>query len=115
MADREGRRERLRLGRDEPVEGRPAVPDRALRWLAAYHLAPLLRVVAGLRQRLLVLYHVLGRLYDHDADRVVPGPAGPSRDLVELARLQQPRLRPVVLIQRGEQHRADRHVDPDAE
>ena len=46
MADREGRRERLGLGRDQPVEGRPAVPDRALRWLAAHHLASLLRIVA---------------------------------------------------------------------
>src|SRR6266511_1258687 len=41
-----------------------------------------------------------------------PGAPG---DLVELAGFEQPGLHTVVLGQSGEQHRADRHVDPDAE
>src|ERR1019366_7950999 len=42
---------------------------------------------------------------------VVSYPARPARDLVELARLQQPGLRPVVLGQGGEDDRPDGHVD----
>jgi hypothetical protein len=47
----------------------------------------------------------------------VSNPARPARpgDLVELAGPQHALLAPVVLGQRGEQHRADRYVDPDAE
>ena len=58
--------------------------DEALRRLLAHDLAALLRVVAGLGERLLVLDHVLGRLDDHRALVVVPGPPGPAGDLVEL-------------------------------
>ena len=115
VGDREAGRQRLGIGRDQPLEGRLAPGHEALRRLLADHLAPLLRVVAGLGQRLLVLDHVLGGLHHDPARRVEPGPARPAGDLVELARLQQPGLGPVVLGQRGEQHRADRHVDAHAE
>ena len=89
--------------------------DEALGRLAADHLAALLRVVAGLGERLLVLHHVVGRLDDDRAQRVVPGPAGATRDLMELARLEQPGAHTVVLGQSREQDGPDRHVDADAE
>src|SRR3712207_7820139 len=46
---------------------------------------------------------------------VVAGPSGAAGDLVELAHLQQPGAGAVVLGQRAEDDRADRHVDADAE
>ncbi len=101
--------QRLGFGRDEPFERRQAVPDAALGGFLADHLAPLLRIVPGLRQRAFVLDHMLGGLHDDVADRVVAGPPG---DLVELPRRQQPHPAPVVLRQGGEHHRADRHIDP---
>ena len=107
--------QRLRLGGDQPVERGLAPADRALRRLLADHLAPLAFVVAGLGQRPLVVDDVLGRLHDDGADGVEAGPPGPAGDLVELAGLQQPGPRTVVLGQSGEQHGPDRHVDADAE
>ena len=107
--------QRLRIGGDQLLEGvlRPA--DEALGRLLAHHLAALLRVVAGLGERLLVLDDVLGRLRDDEARRVEARAAGAARDLVELAGAQRAHPSAVVLGQRGEQHRADGHVDADAE
>ena len=84
VGDLEARGQRLGVGRDEPLERRLPPGHEALRRLLAHHLAPCLRVIAGLGQGLLVLHHVLGGL-DHDsAGRVVTGPAGPAGDLVKL-------------------------------
>src|SRR6202008_4519673 len=52
---------------------------------------------------------------DHEPARVEPGPPGAARDLVELARLQQPVVGAVELRQPREDDGADRDVDPDAE
>ena len=62
-----------------------------------------------------VLDRVLGRLHDDVAGRVEPGAAGAPGDLVELARLEQPVPGAVELRQPGEDDRADRDVDADAE
>ena len=67
-----------------------------LRWI----LRLLLRVVAGLATSRAFSIVVLGRLDDHVADRVEAGPARAPGDLVELARLEQPLARAVVLRQR---------------
>ena len=53
--------------------------DEALGRLLADHLAALLRVVARLGERLLVLDDVLGRLRDDEAGGVEAGPPGPAR------------------------------------
>ena len=53
----------------------------------------------ALAQRALFSIDVLGRLHDDVAGRVEPGAPGAAGDLVELARLQQPVLRAVVLRQ----------------
>ncbi len=67
--------QRLGVGRDQPVEGLLAPGDEALGRRLALHLAPLLRVVAGLGQRLEVVDLVVGRLDDDGARGVVAGPA----------------------------------------
>ena len=109
------RGERLGLGVDELAEARLAPGDEALRRLLRDPLAPLLRVVAHLVERLAVLRLVLGRLHDHGAGGVVARAARAPGDLVELAGGELAHPGAVVLGQRGEQHRADRHVDADAE
>src|SRR5436305_1053959 len=53
VADHEAGAQRLRVGGDQPLERRLPPGDEPLRRLLAHHLAPLLRVVAGLGQRLL--------------------------------------------------------------
>ena len=78
-------------GRDEPVERRLAPGHDAFGRLAAHDLAPLLRVVAGLGQGLLVVDDVLGCLPRPRPGGVEPGAPGAARDLVELACAQQPR------------------------
>ncbi len=105
----------LRLGRDQPLEGRLAPADKALRGLLALDPLELLGVVAGLGDPLGVLDIVLGGLHDDRPAGVVAGPPRAPGDLVELAGLEVAHLHPVVLGQTAEQHRADRHVDPDAE
>ncbi len=115
VADPETRRQRLRFGGDQPLEGGHSPGDESLGRPLADHPAPLLRVIAGLGQGALVLHYVLGRLHHHGAGGVVAGPAGPAGDLVELPRLQQPGLRPVVLGQGGEHYGADRNVDAHAQ
>jgi hypothetical protein len=87
MAHHETGPQRLRLGRDQPLEGWPAPPDGALRRLLAYYLAPLALVVASFGQRPLVIDDVLGGLHDDRAQSVEPGPAGATGDLVELPSL----------------------------
>ena len=115
MRDPEAGGQRLRIGGDQLLEGvlRPA--DEALGRLLADHLAALLRVVARLGERLLVLDDVLGRLRHDEARRVEARPSGAARDLVELAGAQRPHPGAVVLRQSREQHGADGHVDADAE
>jgi hypothetical protein len=119
VRDGEAARERLRLGGDEALEGGLAPGDHALGRLLLHHPAARQGGVAGLGQGLgkgfLVLDDVLGGLHDDPARHVEAGPAGAAGDLVELARLEQPRLLAVVLGQRGEDDGADRHVDADAE
>ena len=121
--------QRLRLGGDEALERRRPPRDEAGRRglaLAGLHgllhaLGPLGLVLdvrelrRGLALGRLVLDHVLGGLDHHGAGGVEAGPARPAGDLVELAGLEQAGLLAVELGQRGEQHGADRHVDPDAE
>ena len=58
---------------------------------------------------------MLGRLDDDVPGGVEAGPARAAGDLEELPGPQDPLPVPVVLRQPGEQHRADRHVDADAE
>ena len=120
VGDGEARGERLRLGVDEALEGRLAPGDRALGRLLLDDPPTGHRFVAaglgeGLGEGPLVVDDVLGCLDDDAARGVEAGPSRPSRDLVELADLQQPGLLAVVLGQRGEHDRADRHVDADAE
>ncbi|MPM30961.1 hypothetical protein SDC9_77514 [bioreactor metagenome] len=109
------RHQRLGGGRLQPLERLLGPRDEAVRGLLADHLAALLRVVAGLGQRPLVLDHVLGRLTDDVPRGVEAGPAGPAGDLVELPGLEQPVAGAVELRQPGEDDGPDRHVDPDAE
>ena len=114
------RGERLGLGGDEPLEGGLAPGDRPLGRLLLDDPPARQRVVAaGLGEGLgvgpLVVDDVLGRLHDDAARGVEARPPGPAGDLVELAGLEQPGLLAVVLGQRGEHDRADRHVDADAE
>jgi hypothetical protein len=105
----------LGLGRHQAVEGLVAPVDRPLGGLLAAVGAALLRVVPDLGERLVVRDVVLGRLDDDVAGGVVAGPPRAPGDLVELARLEVPGGRAVVLGQRGDEHRADGHVDADAE
>ena len=115
VVDPHPRDQRLGLGGDELVVGLLGPRHLAVGGLAALHLLALLRVVAGLGDGAGVVDDVLGGLHDDRAAGVEPGPAGAPGDLVELARLEHPLARPVELHQPGEQHRADRHVDADAE
>ena len=115
VGDDELRTQRLGVGRDQPVEGLLAPGDEALGRCLALHLAPLLRVVPGLGQRLEVVDLVVGRLDDDGAGGVVAGPAGATCHLVELPGAQVPLPDPVVLAERGDHHRADGDVDADAE
>src|SRR5215475_14001268 len=115
VRDAETRLQRLRLGGAEPLERRAAPRNETLGRLLPYDLAPLALVVTDLRERFLVLDHVLGRLHDDGTHRVETGPTSATGDLMELPRLQQSRLCAVELRQGREQYRADRHVDADAE
>ena len=112
----EARRQRLGVGGHEPLEGGLAPGHEPLGGLLAHDLAPLLRVVARLGQRLLVLGHVLGRLHDHRALRG-RSPARPARPAIwwNSRAVRWRGAGAVVLRQGREQHRADRHVDADAE
>ena len=101
------RRSRLKVSSDQATK--------SLGGWARTTLRRLLGVVARLGQGPLVVDDVLRGLHDHAAGPVVAGPAGPARDLVELTGRQQPGGGPVVLGQRGEQHRPDGDVDADAE
>ena len=56
-----------------------------------------------------------GAWQTHPAALVEALAARAARDLLELAHREQPHLLAVVLRERREQHRADRHVDADAE
>ena len=109
---------------DQLVEGLLAPHHGALGWLPQLGLALLLGLLlgthggvlgSGLRLRLLVLDHVLRRLYDDVAGGVEACAAGSAGDLEELTGAQDPLPGAVVLGEGGEQHRADRHVDPDPE
>src|SRR5258706_205989 len=58
---------------------------------------------------------MLRRLRHHPADVVETLAPGTSGDLMKVPRAQDARLLPVELAELGEEHRADRHVDTDAE
>ena len=116
MADPEAGRQRLGLGRDQPVERRLAPGDHALGWLLAHHLARASSASSpALASACSFSMTCSGACTTTAPGGVVAGPPGPAGDLVELARLQQPGLRAVVLGQGGEDDGADRHVDADAE
>ena len=105
----------LGLGDDEPLERLLGPVDEAVGRLLALDLLLLLGVVTGLLDGAEVLDDVVGGLGDDPAAGVEAGAAGSPDDLVELAGLEQALLRTVELRQPGEQDRADRHVDADAE
>src|SRR5690606_23829229 len=107
--------QRLRGGGDELVVGLLGPGDEALRRLLLLDLALLLRVVPRTLHGTRVLDDVLGRLHHDIPHGVVARAPRPPGDLVELAGTQDARARAVVLGQPGEEHRADRHVDADAE
>ena len=112
----ETRRQRFRGPRHELVE-RVLVPVGvpALGRLLLDELLALLGIGLGLLCGVLVADDVGGRL-DPDVAPVVEALAtGASGDLLELTHAEHPNSAPVVLAQLGEQHRADRHVDADAE
>src|SRR5690625_2909373 len=105
----------LRLGGDELLVRALAPRHEPLGRLLAYDLAALLRVVAGLGDRLVVLDLVLG-CFDHDrADRVEAGAPGAPGDLLELAYVEAPLAYTVELGEPAEHNGADGHVDADAE
>ena len=79
------------------------------------HSRQLLRVIAGLRHALRVFDLVVGRLHHNRAHRVVSGAASTAGDLMELAGAQAAHPCAVVLHERRDEHRADRHVDANAE
>ncbi len=58
---------------------------------------------------------MLGSLRDDKTGGVESGPPGPPGDLVELPGPQRAHPVAVVLRQRGEQHRTDRHIHPDTQ
>ena len=96
VADLEAGGQGFGRGSHETVE-RPLVPvDETLGRLGFYHFAPLGRVIAGARQRPVVLAHVLGRLGDDAAGGIEAGAARPPGHLVELPGRQHPARRPVV-------------------
>ena len=115
VRDPESGDELLRGGGDQPVESRLLPGHLADRRLLALHPFEFQRVVAGFGDEPGVLDLVLGSLDDDVADAVVPGTACAAGDLVELAGARVAHLGAVVLGEAGEQHRADRHVDADAE
>jgi hypothetical protein len=101
--------------RDQPVVGLLGPVDEALRRLLADDALLLRLVVAGAGEQPGVLDLVVGGLGDDLAGGVEAGAAGPAGDLVELAGRQVPHALAVELGQRGEDDRANRHVDADAE
>ena len=115
VADPHPGHQRLGLGRDQPVEGVLGPVHLPLGRLLALHPLELLGVVAGLLHQPVVLDGVVRRLHDDGPGGVEAGAPGPSRDLVELPRLEQPLPATVVLREAGEHHGADRDVDADAE
>ena len=113
MVDLEVRPQRFGFAADELVE-RVLAPV----GVAAFGRLALHALLAGRRVLLVVaqvLHHVRRRLHPHVTGVVEALPSRTSGDLGELAIRQDPHARPVVLAQLGEQHRADRHVDADAE
>ena len=115
MGDAHAGRQLLRRLLDEVLEGLLVPADEALRRLLLLHAALLLRVVAGLEHRLVVLDLVLGGERHHHALGVKPGPPRPAHDLVELARTQAAHLGAVELGELREHHGVDGHVDADTE
>ena len=94
---------------------RPSAHSRAPAASCTHELALLLGVAARFGLEALVLDHVLGRLAHHAALVVVALAPGATGDLLNSRTLRMPRLLAVELAELGEQHRADRHVDADAE
>ena len=89
--------ERFGRGGHELVEDGLVPCDETLRRLGPDELARPAGIPRHLLRRLLVVDHVLWRLHDDEAGRVVAGAARPPGDLVQLPGAQQPRDRPVVL------------------
>ncbi len=116
VVDVEAGGERLGVTVHQPIE-RLLVPMRvAAFWrLLLHELLSFLGVGLGLLRRLLITHHVFRRLGPHVTtivETLAPGTAG---DLLELSNAQHPDPAAVVLAQLREQHRTNRHVDPDAE
>ena len=115
MRDGERGPQRLGVRVDQPRERRTGPAHLARRRLLANDPFALALIVAGPGQQPLVLHLMLGCLDDHGAGGVEPGPAGPTGDLMELARRELAHSMAVELRQSGEQNGADRHVDPHPE
>ncbi len=109
------RAHRLRLGDGEALVGLLRPGDLAVADGLQAQLLQLLRVGAGALTQAPVLDLVLRGLDDDGALRVVAGTPGAAGDLVELTRLEDALAGAVELRQPGHEHRADGHVDADAE
>ena len=112
----EARHERLGLRADASRSNIGLVPVHVapVGRLLAHELLALLRALRlGLEAQ--VLDDVLGRVRD-DVARVVEALApGAARDLLKVAHAEHAHFLAVVLAELREEHRADRHVDADAE
>ena len=115
MGDAHAGRQLLRRLLDEVLEGLLVPADEALRRLLLLHAALLLRVVASLEHRLVVLDLVLGGQRHHHALGVESGAPRAAHDLMELAAAQPAHLLPVELGELGEHHGVDGHVDAHAQ
>ena len=110
----EARHEVLRR-RDHQLVKRLGIPRHKALRRAPFHGSLLVRTRRGLLLGALVLDHKIGRLHDHEAGVVVALAPGAPGHLPEIAHAQDRRLLPVVLEKLGKHHRADRHVDADAQ
>ena len=115
MAHPHVRDQHLRLGSLKMREGLVRPQHDALGRLLLDDLLQFLRVIRGLLEGLRVFDLVLGRLNDDVASGVETGASRAPRDLVEFPGGQMPRARAVEFRQGGEEYRADRHVDADAQ
>ncbi len=108
----EARRQPLGRRAHQPLEGREVpVGEVVLRRPPLDDLLSVLRLLAQAQ----VLDHVLRGLRHDIAEVVEALPPGAAGDLVEVARGEDRGLLPVELAQTRKEHRADRHVDADAE
>ena len=108
--------ERLGRRRAEFVEGGLVPVDEVVLWRLAFDEAALLvRIAGGLGFEFEVLDDMFGRLGNHIANGIEAAAAGAAADLAEVPGAQNPGATAVVFAQPGEHHRADRHVDADAQ